>query len=54
MKNKAAQALGRMAKGIKKNISAAERAARAQRMAAARKMRWKTPPAPRGISDPTR
>jgi hypothetical protein len=42
-KNPAAQALGRMAKGCKKKISEAERKARAERMAHARKYRRPTP-----------
>jgi hypothetical protein len=38
--NKAAQALGRMARGVPKNYSKAELARRAKRLAEARKTRW--------------
>jgi len=38
--NKAAQALGRLNKGIKKNLTKAERKRRSQRLAEARKKRW--------------
>lgn len=48
--NKAAQALGRRAKGVPKKISAEERAARRQRMAAARAKRWEAPPTPQKLS----
>lgn len=44
--NKAAQALGRRAKGVPKTISEEEREARRQRMAAARAKRWEAPPTP--------
>lgn len=40
MKNKAAQALGRLAKGVPKTISQAERRRRAERLALARQSRW--------------
>jgi hypothetical protein len=43
MKNKAAQQLGRMGKGIPKNFSQAERARRKARLAEARKLRWEQP-----------
>ena len=38
--NKAAQALGRMARGVPKNYSPAEIARRKKRLAEARKKRW--------------
>ncbi len=38
--NKAAQALGRLARGVPKKISPAESAARRARLAAARAKRW--------------
>lgn len=38
--NKAAQALGRRAKGVPKNYSAAELEARTERLKAARAKRW--------------
>lgn len=38
--NKAAQALGKLAKGKPKTISEAERKARAERLAKARESRW--------------
>ena len=38
--NLAAQALGRRAKGVPKNFTAAERKRRARRLAEARKKRW--------------
>lgn len=38
--NKSAQTLGRLAKGIPKKFSAAERARRAARLAVARAKRW--------------
>lgn len=38
--NKAAQALGRLAKGVPKTYTAAELARRKTRLAAARKKRW--------------
>jgi len=41
MKNPHAVALGRKAKGVKKNVSLDEREARRKRMAEARKNRWK-------------
>lgn len=40
MKNKAAQAIGRLARGVPKNYSAAEIAKRTQRLAEATKKRW--------------
>lgn len=40
MKNQAAQALGRLAAGKKKNYTAEEIAARTARLAAARAKRW--------------
>jgi hypothetical protein len=42
--NPAAQALGKLAKGIKKTISEPEREARRKRMADARAVRWKKTP----------
>lgn len=39
--NKAAQALGRLARGVKKNLTEWEREARRRRMAEARAFRWK-------------
>lgn len=41
MKNKAAQALGRRAKGIPKTLTDAERERRRASLAKARKKRWK-------------
>jgi hypothetical protein len=38
--NKAAQALGRLAKGVPKNITPAERKRRSEQMARARLHRW--------------
>lgn len=43
MKNPAAQALGRLAKGVPKTFTAAELARRKARLAAARKKRWAKP-----------
>ncbi len=40
MKNPTAVALGKMAKGVPKNVTNAERARRKQRMAKARESRW--------------
>jgi hypothetical protein len=40
--NKAAQQLGRLAKGVPKKITEAERQARRERAAKARESRWKT------------
>jgi hypothetical protein len=47
--NKAAQTLGRLAKGVPKNYTAAELARRNKRLADARLKRWKKP----GASDNT-
>jgi hypothetical protein len=41
--NKAAQALGRMAKGVPKKLTKAEINRRKQRLAGARKLRWAKP-----------
>lgn len=41
--NKAAQQLGRMAKGVPKKLTKAEISRRKQRLAAARKLRWAKP-----------
>jgi hypothetical protein len=43
-KNKAAQALGRLAKGKPKTITPQDREARRKRMADARALRWKKTP----------
>ena len=43
--NKAAQSLGRLAKGVPKNYTAAELARRKKRLADARLKRWKKPEA---------
>jgi len=40
MKNKAATALGKMAKGVPKNLSAEEIARRTEQLAKAREKRW--------------
>ena len=45
MKNPAAVALGKMAKGVPKNYTAAELARRKKRLADARLKRWKKPEA---------
>jgi hypothetical protein len=41
--NQAAQKLGRMAKGVPKNLTKAEINRRKQRLAGARKLRWAKP-----------
>ena len=43
--NKAAQTLGRLAKGVPKNYTAAELARRKKRLSDARLKRWKNPAA---------